>query len=105
MPRRAFSLIEMLVVLAIIMLAMGMTFAVTGRRDERRAQVQGAAAELAATLRLARAYAMERNIVAAVSFNIANAPGSSGWTLNNRAGGHWYGILGPARARSTSSYN
>lgn len=105
MARTAFTLIEVLVVLAIIVIAMGMSFGLVAKRDERRAQVQGAASELASTLRLARSYAMERNIVAAVSFNIENAPGSPGWSLNNRSGGHWYRILGPARARNSSSYN
>lgn len=98
--QNAFTLIELLVVLAIVGTFMGMFLVSTAlKRDERHALVQGAAAELASTLRQARAYAMERNVVTAVSFNIENAPGSSGWTLNNRSGGHWYQILGPARAK------
>lgn len=96
-PRTGFTLIEMLVVMTIIACCASMIFATgTMRRDERRAQVQGAATELAGVLRKARAFAMERNIVAALSFNIENAPGSSGWTLNNRSGGHWYRIVGAA---------
>jgi type II secretion system protein H len=94
-----FTLIELLIVIAIIGMGAAMISATTFKRDERRALVQGAATELAGTLRQARAYAMDRNIIAAVSFNIANAPGSSGWTLNNRAGGHWYQIVGAGQTR------
>jgi hypothetical protein len=39
--------------------------------------------------------AMDHRSVYGVSFNIQNAPGSSGAVLNNRSGGHWYRVLGP----------
>lgn len=97
--RRGFTLVELLVVIAILGIGAGMISSMGFKRDERRALVQGAATELAGVLRQARAYAMDRNIIAAVSFNIANAPGSSGWVLNNRSGGHWYQIVGAAQMR------
>jgi len=96
---RGFTLIELLVVIAILGIGAGLISTITFKRDERRALVQGAATELAGVLRQARAYAMDRNIIAAVSFNIENAPGSTGWVLNNRSGGHWYQIAGAAQMR------
>ena len=33
----------------------------------------------------------------AIAINIQNAPGSSGRVINNRSGGHWYRMVGPAR--------
>jgi len=92
--RQAFSLVELLIVVAIIVLAMGMTFAIP-KGDLRFAQVKGAADELAATMRLARNLAIDKKAAYALAFNIQNAPGSSGLVLNNRSGGHWYRILGP----------
>lgn len=97
MTRRGFSLVELLIVLAIILIAMSMVVAV-GRRDRRGIQVRAAAEELAGVLRQTRANAMERKSIYGVVFNLANARGSSGRILNNREGGHWYRVLGPQRA-------
>ena len=99
-PRHAFTLIELLVVVTIIAAVAGMILAVP-RSDQREAQVRTAANELAATLRQARALAMERRAMHAVTFNIENPVGSSGRVLRN-AGGHWYRIIGP---RSESAAN
>jgi prepilin-type N-terminal cleavage/methylation domain-containing protein len=93
--RRAFTLIEMLAVLAVIALVLGMT--IPGfNRDERDALVHASADELASTLRKARSLAMARQAAYGVAFNIQNDPDSSGRVLNNRSGGHWYQIIGPS---------
>jgi type II secretory pathway pseudopilin PulG len=92
--RAAFTLVELIIVIALILLAMGMITLLP--RDARRdTDVQAAANELAATLRLARNLAMDKKATFAVSFNIQNAPGTSGKVLNNWSGGHWYQIIGP----------
>lgn len=95
MRRCAFTLIELLVVLAIVALVFGMIAGSFAQRDLRRQSVEQAAQELAATLRRARALAMERKSTYGVLFNIQNHPQSSGRVLNNRSGGHWYRIQGP----------
>ena len=94
MSRRGFTLIEMLMVVAVIGLTATMILG-TPRSDEREAQVKAAADELAAVLRSSRAQAIERRAMFGVSFNIANQPGSTGRVLNNRGGGHWYRVIGP----------
>lgn len=93
-PGRGFTMIEILVVIAIIALLVGLAFALP-RRQMNEEAVRGAAEELAAVFRETRARAMRTNTAYAVAFNIANAPGSSGKVLNNRAGGHWYRVIGP----------
>lgn len=93
--RHAFTLVEMLVVVAVIALLMGMVLGAFPRNDHRRQAVKAAAEELAATCRQARAMAIGRNATFALSFHIENDPASSGRVLNNRSGGHWYRILGP----------
>jgi prepilin-type N-terminal cleavage/methylation domain-containing protein len=102
MNRRAFSLVELLIVLAVVALLMGLGVA-SLRRDQRGAQVQAAAEELAGTLRKARAMAMRDQAVYGIAFNIQNEPGSSGAVLNNRSGGHWYRIIGPAKTLAQST--
>jgi type II secretory pathway pseudopilin PulG len=95
-PRRqgAFSLIEILTVILVMAVLFGIAIAIpTG--EEREGEVRGAAEELAAVLRETRTRAIRHNRPYAVSFNIENAPGSSGKILNNRSGGHWYRVLGP----------
>lgn len=94
MIRRAFTLVELLVVLAIIGAVAGIILS-TPRADARDVQVKAAADELAAVLRASRAMAIERRAMYGVCFNIENQPGSSGWLLNNRGGGHWYRVIGP----------
>ena len=95
--RTAFTLVEMLVVTAIISVLMAIGFAVPWS-VERQGLVRESAEELASTLRETRTRAMRENRTFAVSFNIENAPGSSGRVLNNRSGGHWYRVLGPKDA-------
>ncbi len=93
--RQAFTLIEILVVLMIVMIMIGFVIPYSST-DRREAEVRGAAEELAAVLRETRERALLRNYTHAVAFNITNAPGSSGRILNNRKGGHWYRVIGTA---------
>lgn len=94
--RSGFSLVELIVVLAIVALVFGMMGSSYAQKDAKAQAVKAAADELAATLRQARQLALERKAVHAVVFNIQNQPGSNGRVLNNRSGGHWYRILGPS---------
>lgn len=98
--RWAFSLIEILAVIAILTTLLGLTFLSTGKQ-QRGAQVQQQAELLAASLRRARSLAMSNQAVYGVVFHIQNQPGSSGAVLNNRSGGHWYRIIGPAPTLAT----
>jgi len=91
--RTGFSLVELLVAMSIVVIAIGITFGST-RLDTREQAVRAAAEELAAVCRKARARAMAEHQAVGLSFNIQNAPGSSGRVLNNRSGGHWYRLLG-----------
>ena len=100
--RASFTLVELIVVVAIMALAFSM-IAFLPKGAKRDADVQAAAEELASTLRLARSLAMDRHAVYAVSFNIQNAPGTSGKVLNNWSGGHWYRILGPNENAQTDN--
>lgn len=93
---RAFTLVELLVVLAIIVLVAAMVGTVSGA-DGRAAGVRLAAEQVAAMLKQARALALATHEPHAVSFNIQNEPGSSGAVINNRSGGHWCRILRSAR--------
>lgn len=100
---RGFTIIELLVVLGIIAAVLGMTMGVS-RRDDRRALVEGAAHELAATVRRTRAQAMESGAIWGLTFNLANGKGTSGRVLNNKDGGHWYQVLGPSLKSKNTSY-
>jgi len=95
MRGRAFTLIELLIVMGIAVLLAGMVVSV-GSRQARGPLVQLAAEQTAALLRRARAMAIANQVPYTVVFNIANAPGSSGRVLNNRTGGHWARIVKPA---------
>jgi prepilin-type N-terminal cleavage/methylation domain-containing protein len=96
MPHRlAFTLIELLVVITILVILMALIGRVT-LRDQRGAQVRGAAEELVSVLRRTRHRAISERRMYGVSFNIQNEPGSSGAVLNNRSGGHWYRVIGPS---------
>lgn len=97
----AFTLIETLVVLAIMVAVFGFVGSSFLRADGRHQAVKVAAEELAATCRQARSMAIARNATHAVLFHIQNHPDSSGRVLNNRSGGHWYRILGPASSVPT----
>jgi len=103
MARSAFSLIELLVVLGIVSLAGAMVLSLP-RRMQAEESVRAAALELAGVLRQTRERAISSRSIHAVAFNIANAPGSSGRILNNRAGGHWYRVLGPDVHGSTGHW-
>lgn len=92
---RAFTMLELMVVLAISMVVFGMVASTFSRRNQRLTAVHMAANELAETFRKARARAMETKSCYSVAFHIQNDPASSGRVLNNRTGGHWYRILGP----------
>jgi prepilin-type N-terminal cleavage/methylation domain-containing protein len=100
---RGFTLIELMVVFAIVGLLAGL-IAFMPRSERRLAAVRSAAEELAATLRTARAIAMDRRIICGVAFNIENAPGTSGRILNNHGGGHWYQITGDVPLRDSTNY-
>lgn len=100
--RRGFTFVELLVVLLVMALLAGM-IASLPKGSRRHAAVKAAAEELAATLRSARALAMERRTIVGVAFNIANAPGSSGLVVNNHAGGHWYQITGEVQVSDSPS--
>ncbi len=89
-----FTLVELLVVLAIIAIAMAMALMLP-RADKRHIQVEAAARDLGAFLRNAHAMALRRRVSYAVAFNIQNAPGTSGLVLNNWSGDHWYRLIGP----------
>ena len=82
-------------VLAIIAIAGAIALSQT-TADKRMGEVGAAAHELAATLRSARALAMQRQAIHAVSFHIQNGAGTSGRLINNWDGEHWYRILGPS---------
>ena len=90
-------MVELLVVVGIMAALMGLVFAIP-MHEEREGQVRGAAEELAAVMRETRTRAMRTNRSYGISFNIENAPGSSGRILNNRSGGHWYRVIGPSDA-------
>lgn len=89
----AFSLIELLIVAGIMIIVMGMSLHLM-HGDTRRWEVERQANLLAQTLRQAREMAIKEGKPVAVTFNIANAPGTSGAVINNWSGGHWYRIVG-----------
>lgn len=92
--RPAFTLVELLVVLAIVAVTAALSLSIPNA-DKRRANVEGAARELAEYLRSAQAMAIRNRAGYAVVFNLANGAGTSGAVLNNWGGGHWYRLLGP----------
>lgn len=98
-----FTLVELMVVIGLITM-MASLIAFLPKSERRLSAVRSAAEELAATLRSARAIAMDRRIVCGVTFNIANGAGTSGRTLNNRDGGHWYRITGEVPYRDDTNY-
>lgn len=100
---RGFTLVEVIVVLAILVTLMSLVAGSFPRSDLRHQAVKSAAEELAATCRQARAMAVGRATTTAVVFHIENSPGSSGRVLNNRSGGHWYRLLGPRGATQSQS--
>lgn len=92
---RAFTLVELLVVLAIMAILLGIGLTATLKQDKTDAQVRGAAEGLAAVLRETRTRAMQEQSAFGVVFNLQNQPGTSGSVLNNWSGGHWYRVIGP----------
>jgi prepilin-type N-terminal cleavage/methylation domain-containing protein len=99
--RNGFTMLELLVVVAIIAITAGM-IAFVPRSDRRDADVRAAAEELAATLRQARAIAIQQMSITGVAFNIRNGLGTSGKVLNNHDGGHWYRIIGSNEIANSS---
>ena len=94
--RPGFTLVELLVVLAIAVSITGLIVGVSPKQN--RAQVvQMSAERVASLLRRARSMAVANNSPYAVSFNIENAPGSTGRVINNRSGGHWCRIVRAGR--------
>ena len=93
--RAAFTMVELMVVIGIVAMFLGF-ISFMPREANRSSAVRSAAMELAATIRQARALAMDRRAIYGLSFNIECAPGSSGRILNNFSGQHWYQILGPS---------
>jgi prepilin-type N-terminal cleavage/methylation domain-containing protein len=100
---RAFTLVELLVVLSIMAILMGMVMTSQGRLG-REAQVAAAARRFAGVCAQARAQAMADNAPYAIAINIQNQPGSSGRVLNNRSGGHWYRLAGPREHSVASAF-
>ncbi len=92
---RGFTLMELGLVIAVLALMFALIGGIAGRRTIRGNTVRAAVDELVSTLRQARQMAMDHKAVYGVTFNIANAAGSTGQVLNNRGGGHWYRIIGP----------
>lgn len=92
--KRGFTLIEILVVIAIIAIATGIGLSIPNA-DKRRVAVEGAARELASYLRSAQSMAVRNRAGYAVVFNISNGSGTSGVVINNWDSGHWYRLLGP----------
>ena len=92
--RSGFSLIEVLVVLAIVSILFAMGFSTLGQ-ERRSSEVQAEAERLAAVLRLTRNRAVNEQRSFGVAFNIRNAIGTSGAVLNNWDGGHFYRVFGP----------
>ena len=99
MNRSAFTLIELLIVVAIIAFAMGMVFMTTSHFQQSNA-VESSAYQLASVLREVRGRAIDRRCTYGVVFNLQNAPGSSGKILNNRSGGDWYRVIGSRVTRN-----
>ncbi|MDY6868399.1 MAG: prepilin-type N-terminal cleavage/methylation domain-containing protein, partial [Chloroflexota bacterium] len=73
---RAFSLVEMLVVIAIMILLAGMIVG-TYQTEERHASVRQAAERLASTISACRARAIREQIGIGISFNITNGKDTS----------------------------
>jgi prepilin-type N-terminal cleavage/methylation domain-containing protein len=94
--RRAFTLIELLCVLAIMALLVGMVLTALPRKGDAAA-VELAAEQVCAVLQQARNTAIATQASISVVFNIQNAPGSTGRVINNRSGDHWCRILGKTR--------
>lgn len=97
-----FTLVELLIVLAIVAAAAAMIVG-TPKADERDANVQAAAQELASVMRQCRTMAIERRAMFTLTFNVENPAGTSGRVLLNR-GGHWYRIIGP-RSENAENLN
>jgi hypothetical protein len=92
---RSFTLIELMVSVTIMALFLGLV-AFLPEQERNLDSVRSAAVELAATVRQARALAMDKRSIYGLSFNITNAPGSTGRIINNHSGQHWYQILAPS---------
>lgn len=95
--RRGFSLVELLAVIGIIAVVVGMVVT-TSASSGRGESVELVAEGVASMLRRARAMAIADQASVTVSFNLENAPGSSGRIINNRTGGHWCRIMRAQRA-------
>lgn len=104
MRRAGFSLIEIMVVLTIVVILFGISFA-SLRGEQKDAEVQAQAEQLAAVLRQVRNRAVGERAAYGVVFNLRNAVGTSGAVLNNWDGGHFYRIIGPGFGNDHSAHS
>jgi prepilin-type N-terminal cleavage/methylation domain-containing protein len=90
--RAGFTLVELLVVLAIIAAVGGMVVSVNSKTNNA-AQIEMAGEQVCAMLRKARALAIADQAPYSVVFNIQNKPGTTGIVINNWGGDHYCQIL------------
>lgn len=94
MTRRGFTLVELIMVVAIVVFVMAMSFG-SLRRSNREEDVRFAAEQFALFCSQTKARAVAQQVPFGVAINIQNDPDGSGAVLNNRTGGHWYRAVGP----------
>ncbi|MBN8525833.1 MAG: prepilin-type N-terminal cleavage/methylation domain-containing protein [Planctomycetes bacterium] len=92
--RGAFTLVELIMVIAIVAIVMAMAFG-SMRGQSREEDVRFAAEQFALFCAQTKARAMAQQMPFGVAINIQNDPDGTGAILNNRTGGHWYRAVGP----------
>lgn len=90
-----FTLVELLMVVAIVALVMAMSFG-TLKKASADEEVKAAADQFASFCVQTRARAVAQQRPFGVAIGIQNDPDGSGAVLNNRTGGHWYRAVGPS---------